>query len=786
MKPSGKENFIIAGLLLLILAISFYDVFFLNKTFKITTASAQALHNGPFGQAHNKPKFFPVIGTDTPVLEEPLLEFIKQNFRRGIIPLWNPHQACGFPIVGMLEVGMFFPLNLIMYIFPQIFAWDLLILSRFFLAGLLTYWFMRAFGFHYIPSLASAITFMLSGPMVLLQYWTANVDILVPFLLLSLDRLIRKPKLSSVTFVALMVGLTFFAGHPEHIFLVNTYGFLFFVFRILSLKKFAELKRSFLHLCCAYILGLGLSAIVLFPFLRNLFSEFWSGHPPGVGHSIEEQTQRFISLALPHFFQYEPVRLDWTFAGWWGGYLGTLPLALAVLSLFHRQRHGLNYFFFLMAFLIISKEYGLPFINWIGYLPVFNTCRYAIHTPHLAAFSVAIAAGMGVRTILFGSDVLRKSLPFTIILSLVVGFHFLPMSRTILKETLDLSMALAATFYASMILIVFHLIIWLKNRKMFNQKITGLLLISLIFVELFSYIHRERSYRFDSFGNVPYIEFLNNSPDKFRAYGIVGALYPNTASGFGVDDLGIFMSLLPKRFVDFSNALIKEDLFVNDLRPPALRAIPLSNKKYLMDLLNIKYLITPPASFMSKLIPNYNEHNPSATYADEVLIFERPSAFPRAFIVHRAFFQTDKASTFALLKKFQPQFRYVIVINALPREEIVDQFKDTPVMDNSEAQIIKYSPNEVIVEADLKHAGFLVLSDAFHPDWKVFVNGKRSEIFQTDYLIRSVFLPAGRHQVRFAFQPFSFYLGVWVTLFSFAIILIFSNIDRLKIFNKNF
>src|SRR3989338_4307368 len=104
------KNCLIPFLLLILLGIAFYDVVFLNKTFKVTTANSQALPTGAYGQEKNNPAFIPVNGTDTPVMEEPVYEFIKNNLRRGILPLWNPHQACGYPLIGMLEIGLFFPL----------------------------------------------------------------------------------------------------------------------------------------------------------------------------------------------------------------------------------------------------------------------------------------------------------------------------------------------------------------------------------------------------------------------------------------------------------------------------------------------------------------------------------------------------------------------------------------------------------------------------------------------------------------------------------------------------
>src|SRR5258706_16212012 len=109
-----NEVIFISGILITLLCIAFHDVVFFNKTFKITTIVSQALYNGVYGQQFNRLKFLPLIGTDSAILEEPTLQFIKNSLAQGILPLWNPHQACGFPLIGMLEVGLFFPLNLIL------------------------------------------------------------------------------------------------------------------------------------------------------------------------------------------------------------------------------------------------------------------------------------------------------------------------------------------------------------------------------------------------------------------------------------------------------------------------------------------------------------------------------------------------------------------------------------------------------------------------------------------------------------------------------------------------
>lgn len=787
-QKSSKEYFIVPCILFLLLTIFFYDIFFLGKTFKVTNANSQALPFGAYGQSDNRPKFIPVNGTDSPVLEEPVFEFIKNNLRRGVLPLWNPHQACGYPLIGMMEVGIFFPLNFILYLFSNVYAWDILILSRFLLGGILTYGLMRTLRFGKIPSFSSAIVFMFTGPMIVLQYWTVNVDILTPLLLICLEHLIQKTRIRnfrhdaktlsrnnsrSIVFTASVVALTFFAGHPEHVFLVNVFGFLFFCYRTFSLRTKVDWKKACRFLAAAYILGIGLASIILFPFLYNLAFEFWHAHPPGTGLGSGEFSERILSLAVPFFFQKEPLTYDFTFSGWWGGYLGILPLGLSAISLFNRQRRGLNFFFAILAFLIVCKEYGFPFINWIGYLPIFNTCRYAIHTPHLVALSVAILSGMGIRTILLGKNVFKKGMCFSVVMLFWIGINFL-----YVPNSAKLLIALQASGFALLILILFQIVLWLKDRNRLKTQSVAAVLILLLCFELFAYIHRERSRRFDSFAAAPYMEFLKEKTPRSRAYGIFWAFYPNTATGFGLDDLGIFFSLLPKRFVHFVNTLLLPNNFKNDLRPPALRVLPITEKNFL-DLLNVKYLVTPAPDMLKHLLLNFDElesyKNP--VYSNEINIYERKSAFERVFIVHRAVFLEDDKSSLALLYQLQNNLDKVIVVSDVVDRQILENLKDVPPTDRSGAKILQYGPNEITLEAQMEHPGFLVLSDAFHPDWQVFVNGEQSKIYRTDYLIRSVFLREGDYRVKFVFKPACFYWGAWVSLIVFLILIILWNVS---------
>lgn len=75
------------------------------------------------------------------------------------------------------------------------------------------------------------------------------------------------------------------------------------------------------------------------------------------------------------------------------------------------------------------------------------------------------------------------------------------------------------------------------------------------------------------------------------------------------------------------------------------------------------------------------------------------------------------------------------------------------------AQILRYGHGEVVVEAEAAEGGFLVLHDLDHPWWRAELDGVRVPILRADLLFRAVQLPAGRHVVRFRFEPLAGALG---------------------------
>jgi hypothetical protein len=80
--------------------------------------------------------------------------------------------------------------------------------------------------------------------------------------------------------------------------------------------------------------------------------------------------------------------------------------------------------------------------------------------------------------------------------------------------------------------------------------------------------------------------------------------------------------------------------------------------------------------------------------------------------------------------------------------------------------------NQLTVHLIASGNGFLLLSDTWYPGWKVEVDGKSELLLKADYLFKAVALDSGEHTVVFTYKPISFFIGLTISICSFSCIII--------------
>jgi hypothetical protein len=234
--------------------------------------------------------------------------------------------------------------------------------------------------------------------------------------------------------------------------------------------------------------------------------------------------------------------------------------------------------------------------------------------------------------------------------------------------------------------------------------------------------------------------------DRVELAGL-GFEWPNAPLVHGFDHV---LGYNPLRLDVMSDAVGADDTVAGwDQR----RFTPLfpSYRSLLADLLGLRFIATPiPVERIDKWLRPGDLILVAQT--SDAFIYENPLALPRVMYV--ADWKT--ADFNALIKtgawpKFDPT-RTVLL------EQAPEGFDEQPALGGRRAavgqvSIVRYENTLVEVEVRTEQPGFVVLNDVWHPWWTATVDDAPSEILRANVLFRAVPVPAGRHRLRFQFEP---------------------------------
>lgn len=92
---------------------------------------------------------------------------------------------------------------------------------------------------------------------------------------------------------------------------------------------------------------------------------------------------------------------------------------------------------------------------------------------------------------------------------------------------------------------------------------------------------------------------------------------------------------------------------------------------------------------------------------------------------------------------------------------------------SSSIQLTKYRLNDLSFSSTNNKAGFAVFSDIYYPmGWKAYIDGKEVEIIKTNYLLRGLMIPAGKHTIEFKFRPETYLKWNKLSMLSSVLILL--------------
>ena len=265
--------------------------------------------------------------------------------------------------------------------------------------------------------------------------------------------------------------------------------------------------------------------------------------------------------------------------------------------------------------------------------------------------------------------------------------------------------------------------------------------------------------------NVPFAGLNLFGENRWAAQGV------QSAGGYSPAKPRVYQDLLDASSIE--SAYIQKYYFVGQQNGQrALQQVPPERfdagqqrvHQNLIDLLNVKYLISPYPIPESTIEPVGQFQHIIGNQQVPLGIFENKNVLPRAFLVG-GFQQFDDPKVL-LSSLTSPEFD--------PRQQVLlyEAPAIAPAPDSSaSAELTSYSLHEITVKTSAAQPQLLVLTDTYYPPgWHATIDGEPAAILQANHAFRAVAVPAGEHEVQYYYASSSFELGFWLTIISSVLV----------------
>lgn len=735
----------------------------------------------------------------------PWYQLAVDAIRAGEVPLWNPLVGNGAPLLANYQSALFYPPNWLHLLIPSAQAMSSLMVAHVLWAGLGMWFFSRALGLRPLARLVSALSFMLSGYFVSRLAFPSigSAFSWIAWLLWAGERLVVERRVwKQGTVLGFCLGMQWLSGHAQTSFYSGLALGAFLLWRswsgaCRSRREFWELGKTAV---LAGLLAFGIAAVQLLPTAElQQLSQRAGGVEYSFAMTYSLWPLRLIAFLAPRFFGHPATGNYWGYCcNYWedNAYVGLLPLLLAVAAVGRAIKTrgsglapkmvgsldpgsttpffaGLALLGLILAFGVHTPIYPLVFRYVPGFgqfqAPARLLCFWTVGVSVLAGIGAekwrptwrmkrlgryGIVTGLGLLIAAGGSCFISSGKLLTFVVGLVqLGVSLVLIGLLILRQPTVYSPDLPLSRE--------------QERGVFRWSVLVYLLIAVDLVsanwganptaEQWLYERPTESaaalraaglegrifYLSDDEYAVTYDHYLNfqgfSSTMGGDWFGMRETLLPNLNILDQIPSANNFDPLLSARFLDLENAV---NLAESETQLELLR------------MMGVEILVTE--SERPDLVQAHKNR-------DVVFSFV-PDPLPRAYIVFAA--QQVAGRTEALQAVTDPAFDPGQVVILESQLDISPEETPRPPLPVA----LTSNLNSVTIRAALPVDGYLVLLDTWYPGWQVMVDGDQALIHPANLAFRAVPLSSGEHEVVFEYRPFSFWLGVLITGFTWLLL----------------
>jgi len=735
-------------------------------------------------------------------------------------PLWFPYMFSGMP---GLASAMYSPqedipvIQYMRYFNPLYYmniAVNVLFLNRdhswevaiFFFAGLFMFLLARSLGFHQGIALTAAIAYMffnfLVGSVAAGHGGKAVSMAYMPLIVWSVLRFFKDRSLLNWSIMGFCIG-TFFNA-PSHTqivyytFLMLGIYFIFYAYDHWKNDKMAIVKNG-LGFGAATLIGLGFGALGYFS--QYVYSAVtMRGMPPamaeagataaGSGMTFDYITMwsfhplESVTFFIPSFFGMEsPLYWGWLTFTSSTYYFGLLTMVAAIFAVVFR-RTRFTWFLITVAVVALLISFGQffePFFKLVlTVLPFFDKFRVPSMILSLFAFAVTLLSCYGIDFLLNPSEEEKKKserlqqvvlyLMIGAGAALLIGFLFksgLAQAFSFLNEgelqryssgqieqlkRMRMDILSAGFFKFIVFLEIILAAIYFRLKQKISVTMAMIILVVVMAVDMIivnkQILHPQTRGNLNAeFVETPTIKYLKKDTTQFRIFPLTE--HAQSASPvwtyYGLENIGGYSP---------AKMRIYQDIIEYSLYKGRDQQFPINLN--VINMLNVKYLIVGgqlPSELPFEMV-NYDPQN-------KLLVYKNLNMLPRAFFVKN--YKTISTAKEVIQTLNMPDFNpaETAILEKEPHSDIIPY-------DSAKVTIQDFKNNRIVLEAYVDKPSLLVLSEIYYPHgWKAFIDGNETEIYKTNYILRSIAVPSGKHVIEFRFEPAEYTLGLWVSALCF-------------------
>jgi hypothetical protein len=682
--------------------------------------------------------------------------------RSSRFPLWNPHAFGGAPFLGNFQSALLSPFTALTYALPIQTALGLEPVLKVATAGLSMYWLLRILTLEPLAATAGALAFMFNGFIIVWLGWSlTNVAIWLPLLVGLTERLRESGAWRYAGWLALVVGIQFLGGHPETSFFIVVLTACY----ALSLARGRPATRRFMtQFMVAGVIGGLMAAVQILPFFHYLGRSsvfFYRRQSKFVGSL---PARAFIALLIPNYFGSPASGNFWGFGNYnmICGSVGVLPWILAPCALLGDWHRRETKFFLGTAFFFGLVIYNArPFPWLLSEMPGFSLAAN-LSLMLLLCFSLAVLCGLGMQILIRPPDGLLRvatgvKLLCLLLLILVAG-NLIADAKTILQQHLTVYVAVQSGAFVLLLIAGTLVSVYALRRGACGVKLG----ISLLTIEFLSILPFTPSYNpiiktSEFYPITPSLKYLQRDRSLFRVLLPV----PNVGAVYGLSDIAGYdgmSSRLLEQLVDATGS-------VGALGNGPLRFTDALTSQ-VTDLVNLKYVLLPPG------VPSLGLKFQLVYDGPDGRIYQNRNVFARAFLVRRARVCLDDTSALALIRSGKIDLRREVIIAGCPEAISGRGLSVSGESFSGTVKVEHYGAQRITLHGDVPSPAFLVLTDSYDSEWRVWVDGHEVPLLRADYAFRAVALGPGSHKVEFLYDPFTVILGLVLSIIALLAIVI--------------